>query len=285
MKNLFILFHETRSLSLRNILVEQNLGLARKVAHAAAKSNNQLYEDMYGLAVVGLIKGVERFNPFENNYFSSFAMPYIRGEIQHYLRDKCSTIRLHRKYQDLATKRNKVIRKYEKDGIFPKRNQLIEELGISAEIYDELEIAIANRNNQLKLDMRLPGSDDLTLGEAIPAPSLKDLTAIDKAWNQVTDAIQKINPPTIRQALSMVHLSGMSLPECSIALKIDVGTIEKLIIQGIEILASEIDVPLSNLCELIADFGSESDIKKTWDLASVAVDDFAKEQFYDCLVA
>jgi RNA polymerase sigma-B factor len=53
---------------------------------------------------MGLIRAIERFDLSKGNAFSSFAIPYIRGEIQHYLRDKGVTVRIPRRWLALHEK-------------------------------------------------------------------------------------------------------------------------------------------------------------------------------------
>lgn len=283
MKSVFILFFETRSLSLRNYLIEENIGLARKVAHSAASSSNQPYEDMLCYATIGLTKAVERFNPLVNDYFSSFAMPYIRGEIQHYLRDKVSVVRLHRKYQELATKREKASRKLTRTlGRTPTKKELIEELEISVEAFDEIEIAIANRSNQYRLDMPI-GSDDLRLGDALPASESMIFASVERVWLEVEKAIAKIKPDAVRSALAMVYLEGVEMVFAASSLRLSVEELSELLVQGVEILSKNIDVPLEQIINLVADFGEEKDIQKTWNLATISIDDYLQGQFYESL--
>lgn len=284
MKNIFILFYETRSLTLRNQLVQQNVGLARKVTHAQVKSSMQAYEDLFPCAVTGLIKAIERFNPHQNDYFSSFAMPYIRGEIQHYLRDKVSTIRLHRKYQELATKRQKTtIKLAKKLGRNPSKSELISELQLTPEQFQDLEIAIANRNNQYRLDMPLAGSENLTLGEAIPAPATVDYGAIEQLWLQVEFAIAKINPPMTRQALALIYLDGTSINEASTQLGVTEDNLKILLCQGVLLLSKSIEIPLAEIVEITANFGEEKHIKSVWDKAMVCLESSAVSAFAEYL--
>lgn len=73
---------------LRNKIVEANRSLARKIAHRKAPSLPEPYDDIEQIATIGLIKAVERFDPNQSVAFSSFAVPYIEGELQHYFRDQ-----------------------------------------------------------------------------------------------------------------------------------------------------------------------------------------------------
>lgn len=80
----------------RNKLAEENSKLVHKVVHRMAVVCREPYEDLYQIGYVGLLKASERFNPATGNAFSSFAVPYIQGEIQHYLRDQWQAVKLPR---------------------------------------------------------------------------------------------------------------------------------------------------------------------------------------------
>lgn len=76
-----------KSIRLRNQIVEQNQLLARDIAHRMEADCPEPYEDLEQIAMEGLIRAIEKFDPDRGVAFSSFAVPYIRGEIQHFLRD------------------------------------------------------------------------------------------------------------------------------------------------------------------------------------------------------
>lgn len=79
-----------QAICLRNRIVEANMGLARKTAHREMSKYPDLehYDDLEQIAVIGLIKAIEKFDPNRGAAFSSFAVPWIVGEIQHYFRDQ-----------------------------------------------------------------------------------------------------------------------------------------------------------------------------------------------------
>src|SRR6476646_4256690 len=78
----------------RNQLVELNFGLVRKEAHHWINQCTESYEDLLQVGCIGLIRAIERFDISKGHAFSSFAIPYIRGEIQHYLRDESPSVRI-----------------------------------------------------------------------------------------------------------------------------------------------------------------------------------------------
>ncbi|MEO0533266.1 MAG: sigma-70 family RNA polymerase sigma factor [Cyanobacteria bacterium P01_A01_bin.123] len=72
--------------ALRNALVEANQGLAQKEARRWAHQCPEPFEDLCQVGMIGLIRAIDKFDPDSGNAFSSFAVPWIRGAIQHYLR-------------------------------------------------------------------------------------------------------------------------------------------------------------------------------------------------------
>ncbi|MGA1622935.1 MAG: sigma-70 family RNA polymerase sigma factor, partial [Synechocystis sp.] len=92
------------SITLRNELVKMNTGLVRRVAHQLSRQCVEPYEDLEQVGFLGLIRAIERFEPKQGTAFSSFAIPYIRGEMLHYLRDKSSVLRIPRRWQELHSK-------------------------------------------------------------------------------------------------------------------------------------------------------------------------------------
>ena len=82
------------SYEVRNHLVNLNIGLVRREAYHWLQQSNETFEDLMQVGSLGLIRAIERFDLSKGYAFSSFAIPYIRGEIQHYLRDKSTSMRI-----------------------------------------------------------------------------------------------------------------------------------------------------------------------------------------------
>jgi len=165
-------YHRNPSLKLRNKLVELNIGLVRKVAHQICRKCAEPYEDLEQIGYLGLIRAIERFDPQQGSAFSSFAIPYIRGEMLHYLRDRGSMMRIPRRWQELYTK-GKKLRKdlIEKLGRLPRDTELAEGLGIPLEEWSECQLALQNRL-PISLDAVVNNSLDssITFGDTIADP-------------------------------------------------------------------------------------------------------------------
>ena len=107
--------------------------------------------------------------------------------------------------------------------------------------------------------------------------------SIEQIWLEIEKAIAKINPPVVRKALAMVYLDGVEVVFAASVLRLSVEELREALVQGVEILSKNIDVPIDQIINLVANFGEETDIKKTWDLATISMDEYLQEQFYECL--
>jgi RNA polymerase sigma-B factor len=93
---------DPRRLDLRNALVCGYTPVARHIAHRHGHRGENP-DDLEQVATVGLILGVDRFQPGRGVEFLSFAMPTITGEVLRYFRDRASTIRVPRRLRALQT--------------------------------------------------------------------------------------------------------------------------------------------------------------------------------------
>ena len=82
-----------RDRDLRNELVEEHMRLAEFLARRFAHRGEPL-DDLRQVALVGLLKAVERFEPDRGLQFSSFAMPTILGELKRHFRDRGWAVRV-----------------------------------------------------------------------------------------------------------------------------------------------------------------------------------------------
>ncbi|MCT0225253.1 sigma-70 family RNA polymerase sigma factor [Synechococcus sp. CS-1328] len=77
----------------RNALVQVNLPLVRLQARLQAASTDLPLDDLIQLGAIGLLRAVEAFDLQRRVSLSSFAVPYIRGTMQQYLRDRHRPLR------------------------------------------------------------------------------------------------------------------------------------------------------------------------------------------------
>lgn len=84
-------------------LVADNEKLIYKVAKKYYV-RTELNEDIEAAGMVGLIKAAKRYDPATGYKFSSIAVPWIRGEILHYLRDRGGQPKVPSNWRDIYTK-------------------------------------------------------------------------------------------------------------------------------------------------------------------------------------
>ena len=104
-KELFKLYKTTKSIDIRNELINRFLYIAEILAKKFINRGIE-YEDIYQVASLALIYAIERYDVDRGFEFSSFATPTIIGEIKKHFRDKGWSIRVPRRIQELSKKVN-----------------------------------------------------------------------------------------------------------------------------------------------------------------------------------
>lgn len=85
----------------RNTLIEMNMTLVHFVAGRFRNRGNGELEDIVQVGTIGLIKAIDRFELTRGTPFSSFAIPYIAGEIKRFFRDSTWAVHVPRRLQEL----------------------------------------------------------------------------------------------------------------------------------------------------------------------------------------
>lgn len=88
-----ILDAQAGSLKARNVIIESNLRFAVQVARQYQGMGLEM-EDLIAFANIGLFEAVDRFDTSKNVKFITFAVWYIRAELQKALNDLSRTVRI-----------------------------------------------------------------------------------------------------------------------------------------------------------------------------------------------
>jgi RNA polymerase sigma-B factor len=97
---LFIEYHQTRDRRLRNHLVESYRWLAVVCARQMANRGEPL-DDLIQVALIGVVKAVERFDPEYGVAFKTFGTVTVLGELRRHYRDATWRVRVPRRLQEL----------------------------------------------------------------------------------------------------------------------------------------------------------------------------------------
>ncbi|TWV45615.1 RNA polymerase sigma factor SigF [Streptomyces misionensis] len=147
----------------RNTLIEMNMSLVRYAAGRFRSRGPEEMEDIVQVGMIGLIKAIDRFELSREAEFTSFAIPYIVGEIKRFFRDTTWAVHVPRRLQEarvqLAKATEELRSRLDRD---PTVKELSELMSLSEEEVREARLA-SNGYNSSSLDATLNGSED---GEA-----------------------------------------------------------------------------------------------------------------------
>lgn len=153
-------------------LIQANKGLIWSIVKRFQNRGYEL-EDLYQVGVMGFIKCVKRFDSEFDVRLSTYAVPYILGEVKRYLRDN-GPIKISRKLKELAIKAIEVKNEY-----YRKNGQeiRIEELAkIVQSSKEELALALESFQPIHSIDEQLYDESD------------DGITLLDKMSTQVDEA-------------------------------------------------------------------------------------------------
>lgn len=244
---LLIAYRQNPSVHLRNRVVKLNAGLVRKVAHQLANQSPLPFEDLEQIGYIGLITAAERFDPTQGYAFSSFAIPYIKGEMLHFLRDRANAVRIPRRLQQLSNEGSKVSQALiEKLGRQPNDHEIAAALNIELQEWRSVKLSSINRT-PMSLNACINGGSQqaetaMTLGDTlmdvhsqILQDHAEERLALQHALNQLEDKTREI--------IESVFLHQHSRQEVAARIGISPVTVTRRIKKGIEQLAEMLQMP------------------------------------------
>lgn len=230
---LLISYYQNPSIQLRNKLVKLHTGLVRKMAHQFSRQCTEPYEDLEQIGYFGLIRAIERFNPSQGYAFSSFAIPYIRGEILHFLRDRTGVVKIPRRWQELHNQGQRV----RKDlaltlGRCPTDTEIAQSLKVSLQEWLDSKLAFQNRI-VLSLDSTVIQHLDcqIKLADALPDQRSTTLQYQEEERQQLQGAMNQLEEKT-RKAVEFVFLKEFSRKEAAKRIGISPMTVTRYLQKG-----------------------------------------------------
>lgn len=162
-RELFSEYRRTRDVALRNEIVERYLYIAAVLAKKFVGRGVD-YDDLYQVASLALIKGVERFDETLGLQFSTYITPTITGEIKNYFRDHSRLVHLPRKVSELRL----AVRRAEEEFLSEEgRKPTVRELAAKVGAAEEEIVRAAEAGNMVSLDK--PAEDEeMSLYDVLP---------------------------------------------------------------------------------------------------------------------
>ncbi|MFF0047231.1 RNA polymerase sigma factor SigF [Streptomyces sp. NPDC005498] len=155
----------------RNTLIEMNMSLVRYAAGRFRSRGPEEMEDIVQVGMIGLIKAIDRFELTREVEFTSFAVPYIVGEIKRFFRDTSWAVHVPRRLQEARVqlaRANEELRS--RLGRTPTTMELSELMSLPEDEVVEAQLA-SNGYKSTSLDAAINGSED---GEAALADFIGD---------------------------------------------------------------------------------------------------------------
>ncbi|WUT33115.1 RNA polymerase sigma factor SigF [Streptomyces sp. NBC_00691] len=148
----------------RNTLIEMNMSLVRYAAGRFRGTRGDEMEDIVQVGTIGLIKAIDRFDLSREVEFTTFAVPYIVGEIKRFFRDTSWAVHVPRRLQEARLELAKATEELSsRCGRAPTVAELASLMNLSEDEVIEARIA-ANGYNSASLDAAIgpDGEDDTT---------------------------------------------------------------------------------------------------------------------------
>ncbi|MFF5565260.1 SigB/SigF/SigG family RNA polymerase sigma factor [Streptomyces sp. NPDC012623] len=215
----------------RNTLIEMNQSLVRFAASRFRNRGADEMEDILQVGNIGLIKAIDRFDLSREVEFTTFAVPYIVGEIKRFFRDTTWAVHVPRRLQEL---RVELAKAKEQLALLLDREPTVAELAEQLELSEEEVVeglVAANGYSAGSLDLPAdsddgrPGSGGRTyadtLGDRDPAMELVEdfhalgplLTTLDERERRILEFRfgQELTQSQIgeRLGVSQMHVSRL----------------------------------------------------------------------------
>ncbi|WP_030895167.1 MULTISPECIES: RNA polymerase sigma factor SigF [unclassified Streptomyces] len=144
----------------RSTLIEMNMSLVRYAAGRFRSRGAEEMEDIVQVGMIGLIKAIDRFELTREVEFTSFAIPYIVGEIKRFFRDTTWAVHVPRRLQEARVQLARATEELRSRlGRTPTVKELSELMSLPEDEVREARLA-ANGYNSSSLDATIGGSED-----------------------------------------------------------------------------------------------------------------------------
>jgi RNA polymerase sigma-B factor len=218
---------------LRARIIEDLLPLATHLA-GRFRNRGEPFDDLVQVANLALVKAVDGYDHERGVSFSSYAVPFIVGEVKRHFRDKTWHIRVPRRLQELSLQINRATDEVtQQQGRSPTVADLAAYLGVGEEETIEA-LEAAGAYHSLSLDAPAGGEDGAT--------SLVDLIGSNDADLENVDArvtlppLLATLPPREQRILAMRFFGNLTQSQIATELGISQMHVSRLITRALDTL-------------------------------------------------
>jgi RNA polymerase sigma-B factor len=225
-------YRETNDRALRNELVEEHAGLAEALARRMSH-RGESHDDLRQVALVGLLKAVERFDPDHGVRFTSFATPTILGELKRHFRDRGWAVRVPRRIQELNLEvRDATATLSQELGRPPTTQEIAQRAGVDLE--DVIESMEAGSLYRLaSLDASVTGEDDWEPSSWL---AIEDRELADTEDRLTVEELLGLLPEREQRIMYLRFFEGLTQSEIAAQVGVSQMHVSRLLARSIEAL-------------------------------------------------
>jgi RNA polymerase sigma-B factor len=232
----FARYRRTGNRRLRDELVEEHAPLAHFLAGRFANRGEQR-DDLVQVALVGLFKAVERFDPDRGLQFSTFATPTILGELKRHFRDRGWAVRVPRRVQELHLQLGRIVSTLgQEHGRSPTPAEVAERAGVSEEaVLEAMEAGSLYR--LVSLDGSVTPDDEG--GELASCLGDDDPEFERIEHRSEIDELLEVLPARERRIVELRFFEGMTQSEIAERVGVSQMHVSRLLTRSLELLRTE----------------------------------------------
>lgn len=233
-------YARTRNPQTREAIVHQFERLAFSIANRFARRGAE-HEDLVQVALIGLVKAVDRFDPSTHHRFSTFATPTIVGEIKRYFRDHSWSVHVTRGLQELAQQVGRAGKELtDRLGRPPTPAEIAARLEVSEErVVETLGLGNAQRPVSLDAEMYGDGERGQALEQSLGTDDRFLNGAVDRV--SVAQALRGLAEP-LRQVLQLRYFEDLSQREVARRLNLSQMRVSRLERRALSLLRGQFAV-------------------------------------------
>lgn len=236
---LFARWQRHRDERAREALVRRFTPLARSLARRYDRSSEP-FEDLLQVAMLGLLKALDRFDAARGNAFVSFAVPTILGEMRRYFRDSGWAVHVPRSLQERTLKVSQARERVTRErGRAPTANELAAYMELSVEEINEA-LQTARVYDVVSLDAPRSGEEgeSQTYGESVgELDGRYELIELDAT---VSSALREIAPRE-RKILHLRFVEELTQTEIAARVGVSQMQVSRLLRRSLEQLRAIAD--------------------------------------------
>ncbi|MBO0729785.1 MAG: SigB/SigF/SigG family RNA polymerase sigma factor [Acidimicrobiaceae bacterium] len=232
-------YRGSRSRVARDQIVSAYQGLAYSLAARFAQRGEEL-EDLNQVALIGLLKAVDRFDPDRGAELTTFATATILGELKRHLRDRGWSVRLPRRIHDLHLRAQQSIDELTQElGRSPTLDEIAARLDASVEEVVEALDAGGLRHNA-SLEAPLVEGDDQPLTNRLGTRDQLLAEVDGRLW---LDPLLARLPERQRQVLNLRFVVGCSQSEIASLVGVSQMQVSRLLARSLAQLRAWAEEP------------------------------------------